>query len=76
MGQIDRDAIRRRLDEVGALHARLTQDWADYKAALADTVRAADEVGLPLWEIAERTRRHRNYVAPWTTTKRRPPSRT
>jgi len=70
MTLLDPDEARRQLDEVGETYTRLTREWAEYEQALEKSVRDADPI-LPLWEIAERTGRHRNHVSRWTTTRRR-----
>jgi hypothetical protein len=70
---LDPDEARRQLDEVGETYTRLLQEWAQYEQDLQKAVEDADPI-LPLWEIAERSGRHRNHVSRWTTTRRRPRS--
>jgi hypothetical protein len=68
---MDQETARAQLADVGREYATLIAAQETYEQHLADAVTAADSVGLPLWEIAELTNRHRNYVAYWTTPRRR-----
>jgi hypothetical protein len=67
---VDPDTARIQLDRVKEQYDRLLAEWDEYEVALERAVRDADPV-LPLWEIAERAGRHRNYVSQWTSVRRR-----
>lgn len=70
MDLVDPDTARAQLDKMGARYAKLLADWERYEKDLEQAVRDADAIRLPLYEIAERVGRHRNFVAQWTSTRR------
>lgn len=68
---VDPDTARAQLDRMKVRYNQLLDDWERYERDLEAAVRDADKVRLPLWEIAERTGRHRNFVGNWTSVRRR-----
>jgi hypothetical protein len=68
---VDPDTARGQLDIMKARYEQLLNEWDRYERDLEKAVRDADKVRLPLWEIAERAGRHRNFVGQWTSVRRR-----
>jgi hypothetical protein len=70
MSILDPDTARAQLDRVKERYDALITEWESYETDLERAVKDADPV-LPLWEIAERSGRHRNFVSQWTSVRRR-----
>jgi len=70
MSILEPDTARAQLDDTKKRYDELMAEWAVYTRDLEKAVKDADPV-LPLWEIAERTGRHRNYIDKWTSVRRR-----